>query len=52
VEVFQGKEEGKYRTIAGLVIYVLNLIPATGDHIELGQLRYEVVDMNGNRWTK
>lgn len=52
VEVFPGEEEGEYRTIAGLVIYVLNSIPATGDYVEIGGLRYEVVDMDGKRVDK
>ncbi len=52
VDVFPGEEEGEYRTIAGLVMYVLNRIPATGDYVETGGLRYEVVDMDGKRVDK
>lgn len=52
VDSFPGEELGYYRTIAGLIIFILQRIPATGDHIVLGELRYEVVDMDGNRIDK
>ena len=52
VGTFPGEEEGQYHTIAGLIMYILNRIPRTGDHIELGEKRYEVVDMDGNRVDK
>ena len=52
VEVFPGEEEGEYRTIAGLIMYVLDRIPSTGDYVEIGALRYEVVDMDGKRVDK
>jgi putative hemolysin len=52
VDSFPGEELGYYRTIAGLIIFILQRIPATGDHIVLGGLRYEVVDMDGNRIDK
>ncbi|OPX65862.1 MAG: hypothetical protein A4E36_02143 [Methanoregulaceae archaeon PtaB.Bin009] len=52
VEVFPGEEEGEYRTIAGLIMYILDRIPAPGDHFEIGGLRYEVVDMDGKRVDK
>jgi putative hemolysin len=52
VDLFPEEEEGYYRTIAGLIMYVLQRIPKTGDYIELKELRYEVVDMDGNRIDK
>ncbi|MCK9580034.1 MAG: hemolysin family protein [Methanoregula sp.] len=52
VRFFPLEEEGHYRTIAGLVLYLLERIPKTGDHFEYGGLRYEVVDMDGNRIDK
>jgi putative hemolysin len=52
VDAFSGEEEGQYQTIAGFIMYVLNRIPKTGDHIDLGDKRYEVVDMDGNRVDK
>ncbi len=52
VDSFPGEGLGYYRTVAGLIIFVLQRIPETGDHIVLGELRYEVVDMDGNRIDK
>lgn len=52
VDSFPGEELGYYRTTAGLIIFILQRIPVTGDHIILGRLRYEVVDMDGNRIDK
>ncbi|MBC7086215.1 MAG: HlyC/CorC family transporter [Methanomethylovorans sp.] len=52
VDSFPEEEEGYYRTIAGLIMYVLQRIPKTGDYIEFKGLRYEVVDMDGNRIDK
>ncbi len=52
VDSFPEEEEGYYRTIAGLIMYVLQRIPKTGEYIELKELRYEVVDMDGNRVDK
>ncbi|PAV13031.1 hypothetical protein ASJ81_18985 [Methanosarcina spelaei] len=52
VDSFPGESLGYYRTIAGLIIFILQRIPETGDHIILGKLRYEVVDMDGNRIDK
>ncbi|WP_011307438.1 hemolysin family protein [Methanosarcina barkeri] len=52
VDSFPGEELGYYRTTAGLIIFILQRIPVTGDHIVLGRLRYEVVDMDGNRIDK
>jgi putative hemolysin len=52
VDSFLGEERGYYRTIAGFIIFMLQRIPNTGDHIEYGGLRYEVMDMDGNRIDK
>ena len=52
VQAFPGEEEGKYRTIGGMIIYILQRIPIPGDHVEIGGLRYEVVDMDGKRVDK
>ena len=49
---FPEEEEGYYRTTAGLIMFVLQQVPKTGDYIELKGLRYEVVDMDGNRIDK
>ena len=52
VKSFPGEDERQYRTLAGLVLFLLGRIPGTGDTAESGGLRYEVVDMYGNRIDK
>ena len=52
VTSFPGEGQGHYRTIAGLFLFILERIPKTGDHIQVNGLRYEVVDMDGNRIDK
>ncbi|HZK31070.1 MAG TPA: hemolysin family protein [Methanoregula sp.] len=52
VDSFPGEELGHYRTFAGLILFILERIPKTGDHFEAKGLRYEVVDMDGNRIDK
>jgi len=52
VDSFPGEERGYYRTIAGFIMFILQRIPKTGDHLEFGGLRYEVLDMDGNRIDK
>jgi len=52
VNSFPGEEDGYYRTIAGLIMFILQQIPKTGDSIQLKELRYEIVDMDGNRIDK
>jgi len=52
VDTFPEEDEGHYRTIAGLILFVLQRIPKTGNHVQIGGLRYEVVDMDGNRIDK
>ncbi|WP_048051382.1 hemolysin family protein [Methanosarcina soligelidi] len=52
VDSFPGEDQGYYLTIAGLIMYILQRIPKTGDHMEFNGLRYEVVDMDGIRIDK
>jgi putative hemolysin len=52
VDTFPGEDQGNYRTIAGLILFILERIPKTGDHLIAGGLRYEIVDMDGNRIDK
>jgi len=52
VDSFPGEEKGYYRTVAGMIMFILQRIPKTGDHIELRGLHYEVVDMDGHRIDK
>jgi putative hemolysin len=47
--VFDEDERHQVHTLGGLVMLVLARIPRTGDVFERGGLRFEVVDMDGNR---
>jgi CBS domain containing-hemolysin-like protein len=46
-----GEEQGYYETLAGFIMMELGL-PSAGDHFEWAGLRFEVVDMDGNRVDK
>jgi putative hemolysin len=52
VEDFPGLKEGHYQTLAGFIITHLGRIPAAADHFEWGNMRFEVVDMDGLRVDK
>ena len=39
-------------TVGGFIMYMLNKVPAVGDHIHFEHFRWEVVDMDGNRVDK
>ncbi|NYT16455.1 MAG: HlyC/CorC family transporter [Methanomicrobiales archaeon] len=44
-----GEREGLFHTLAGFMVMELGKIPVTGDVFEWDNLRFEVVDMDGNR---
>jgi putative hemolysin len=46
------EERGHYQTLAGLIITHLGHIPAAGEHFVWNGLRFEIVDMDGNRVDK
>lgn len=56
VETFDLKDmdedQGEYYTLAGYLLTANGSIPKTGDVIETGGYRWEVVDMDGNRINK
>jgi len=52
IDSLPAEHKGHYQTIAGLILFILQRIPKTGDYIDVGRLRYEVVDMDGNRIDK
>jgi putative hemolysin len=47
-----GELQGSYHTLGGFIITHLGSIPRVSDHFEWNQLRFEVVDMDGNRVDK
>lgn len=46
------EETGRYNTLGGYVLKKMGRIPASGDSFEAGGLRFEVMDMDGNRIDK
>lgn len=47
-----GEERADYQTLAGFIFFYLGRIPRTTDHFECNGLRFEIVDMDGNRIDK
>jgi putative hemolysin len=47
-----GEYRGSYHTLGGFVVMHLGRIPASADHFNWGSLRFEVMDMDGNRVDK
>jgi putative hemolysin len=52
IEELSGDQRGNYHTLGGFVIMHLGRIPTAADHFEWGDLRFEVMDMDGNRVDK
>jgi putative hemolysin len=44
--------EHDFHTVAGLILWQLERVPATGEHIDYGGYRFEVVDMDGRKIDK
>ncbi|MCH9054453.1 hemolysin family protein [Parathermosynechococcus lividus] len=51
-ETLPEEESANYHTLGGLIITLFGRIPQSGDYIETDGLRFEVVDMDGNRVDK
>jgi putative hemolysin len=52
LESLPGEEYGNYQTVGGFVINQLGSIPRAGQHFEWGDMRFEVIDMDGRRVDK
>jgi len=52
LESLPGEAESRYETLAGFIVDQLGEIPDTGEHVDFGGYRFEVVDMDGNRIDK
>lgn len=46
------EEEGRYHTVAGFVMAMLQRVPTTGERFDWGNYRFEVADMDRNRVDK
>jgi putative hemolysin len=51
-DIFGIDQEGRYHTLAGFVMHVLERIPREADHFEWQGYRFEVIDMDGKRVDK
>ncbi len=47
-----GEADGHFHTLGGFVVHCLSHIPRSGEYFEWGNLRFEVVDMDGPRVDK
>jgi putative hemolysin len=52
LEELKPQERGSYQTLGGFVITHLGRIPTSADHFEWRGMRFEVMDMDGNRIDK
>lgn len=52
IDELPGEQRGNYHTLGGFVITHLGRIPTAAVHFEWGGLRFEVMDMDGNRVDK
>jgi putative hemolysin len=52
VDYLPGEQQGNFRTLGGFVITYLGRIPTTAEFFHWRDLRFEVVDMDGNRIDK
>mgnify|MGYP005749449079 FL=1 len=46
------EEKGVYNTLSGMLMWITERVPRTGDVLEWDDWRFEVVDMDGNRIDK
>lgn len=51
-EALPNEEDGYYQTLGGFVMAFLGKIPTSGEHFEVENLRFEVMDMDGVRVDK
>ncbi len=51
-DIFDIDQEGRYHTLAGFVMHVLERIPHEADHFVWQGYRFEVIDMDGKRVDK
>lgn len=52
LEGLPGEERGNYQTLGGFIVTQLGRIPTATDHFDWENVRFEVVDMDGNRVDK
>lgn len=46
------ESKGRYHTLSGMIMWLMDRLPRTGDRVEWGGWRFEIVDLDGNRVDK
>lgn len=46
------EDKGRYHTLSGMIMWLMDRLPRTGDLVEWGGWRFEIVDLDGNRVDK
>jgi putative hemolysin len=52
MEELPTEQRGNYHTVGGFIVTHLGRIPIASDHFECRGMRFEVMDMDGNRVDK
>jgi len=52
LKIVPEEDRGRYHTLSGMVMLLLGRVPSTGNHVDWGGWRFEVVDMDGKRIDK
>ncbi len=52
LEAVPEEDKGRYNTLSGMLMLLMGRIPTTGETVEWGGWRFEVVDMDGKRIDK
>jgi len=52
IQALPAEDRGRYNTLAGLLLFVLGQLPATGESVVLEGWRFEIVDLDGRRIDK
>lgn len=52
IKRLSGERTGNFHTLGGFMTYKVGRIPTSGDKIEVGDFRFEIVDMDGTRVDK
>ena len=46
------EDKGRYQTLSGMTMLLLGRVPSTGDRVDWGGWRFEIVDMDNKRIDK
>lgn len=52
VDSMPDEDKGRYHTLSGMIMWLIDRLPRTGDVVDWGGWRFEIVDLDGNRVDK